>query len=352
MSQEERDEEKARLGADFWAALAASPWQYDLFQLLRRIDAQGGARYPLGCAPQPRDELLRIRQLPSLAFAPATLAQVSPQPAASELAARYEIAVCNFGLFGPNGPLPLHLTEYAYERIHHAQDHSLAAFADLFHHRLALLFWRGWANGQPTVSLDRHDQQQFIHYLACLTGSGLLPQRNSDSLGIHASFAVAGHLSRHGRDAETVSRVLSHYFQIPVRLRENVPHWLPLDRRDQARIMVGRQASRLGQSAFLGSRVYDRQQRFGLELGPMSLATYRTFLPAQPGVRQLRDWIRRLLGIEFIWEARLLLAAGEISGVTLGGEMQLGWTSWLGASAMAQTRGDSVFCPENAAREL
>lgn len=352
MNREERSEESTCPDADFWATLIASPWQYDLFQLLRHINAQGGARYPLGCAPLPRDELLRIRQSPSLAFAPATVAQVSPQTCASEQPARHDISICNFGLFGSNGPLPLHLTEYAYERIHHAQDHSLAAFADLFHHRLALLFWRGWANVQPAVSLDRHDQQQFIHYLACLTGTGLLPQRNGDGLSSHASFAVAGHLCRHGRDAEMVSRVLQHYFQLPVRFLENVPHWLPLDHRDQARLMAGKQASRLGQSAFLGRCVYDRQRRFNLELGPMSLAAYRAFLPDQPAARQLQGWMRRLLGIEFIWEARLLLAAGEISGVTLGGEMQLGWTSWLGASVTTQTRGDRVFCPDNTARVL
>ncbi len=163
---------------------------------------------------------------------------------------------------------------------------------------------------------------------------------------------MAGHLCRQERDAETVSRVLQHYFQMPIRLLENVPHWLPLDHRDQARLMAGKQASRLGQSAFLGGRIYDRQRRFCLALGPMSLAASRAFLPDQPAARQLQVWIRRLLGIEFIWEARLLLAAGEISGVTLGGEMQLGWTSWLGASAMTQTRGDRVFRPENAAREL
>jgi type VI secretion system protein ImpH len=37
----------------FWHGVRETPWRYDLFQLLRRIDAQGGERYPLGRAPLP-----------------------------------------------------------------------------------------------------------------------------------------------------------------------------------------------------------------------------------------------------------------------------------------------------------
>ncbi len=32
----------------FWRGVRETPWRYDLFQLLRRIDAQGGERYPPG----------------------------------------------------------------------------------------------------------------------------------------------------------------------------------------------------------------------------------------------------------------------------------------------------------------
>ncbi len=86
--------------------------------------------------------------------------------------ALHEVSILSFGLFGPNGPLPVHLTEYARERIYHHQDTSLRAFADLFHHRLALLFYRAWADAQPTVSLDRADNRRFEDYLSSLIGMG------------------------------------------------------------------------------------------------------------------------------------------------------------------------------------
>ena len=55
-----------------------------------------------------------------------------------------------FGLFGANGPLPLHLTEYAYGRQLQAGDPSFARFADIIHHRFLGLFHRAWAQAQLT----------------------------------------------------------------------------------------------------------------------------------------------------------------------------------------------------------
>ncbi len=108
------------LPESFWQNVMATPWRYDLFTLLRRVDARGGERYPLGRAPLPRFESLRIGQKPSLGFAPSTLAGVSKRKDSP----LYDISILSFGLFGPNGPLPVHLTEYASERIDHHQGYQ------------------------------------------------------------------------------------------------------------------------------------------------------------------------------------------------------------------------------------
>ncbi len=269
-----------RLPDDFWQRVMAAPWRYDLFQLLRRLDAQGGQRYPLGRAPLPKFESVRIGQTPSLAFAPATVASATPR----DEAGRHELSIYSFGLFGPNGPLPTHLTEYVHERIVHHQDHSLSAFADLFHHRATLLFYRAWADAQPTVSLDRPDDSRFLNYLACLAGIGLPAQQQASSLSLHARLMLVGHLSRHGHDAEGLVRILRHYFGVPVRLTQNLPHWLTLDSRDQARLGAGRHMPRLGASAFLGVAVRDVQHRFRLHLdrsAPRNMPVFCRMPPAR-----------------------------------------------------------------------
>lgn len=335
-----------RLPDGFWGGVTDTPWRYDLFQLLRRLDAQGGECYPLGRAPLPRHEPLRIGQEPSLVFAPSTLAHA----AARENSPLHEITIRSFGLFGPNGPLPTHLTEYARERVYHHQDHSLTAFADLFHHRLTLLFYRAWADAQPTVSLDREDNHHFERYLASLIGMGQPGQLEKGSLGTHARYAVAGHLTRNGRDAEGLRKILSHYFRVPVALEENVPHWQPIDARERARLGAGRRMPRLGESAFLGVAVRDVQHKFRIRLGPLSLENYSRFLPDQRWAVELCDWVRQYLGIEFVWDTCLTLAAHEVCGVTLGGPARLGYSSWLGAPATARPRSDLIFSTEPAAR--
>ncbi|MBP2198269.1 type VI secretion system baseplate subunit TssG [Pantoea cypripedii] len=329
----------SRLPDDFWQAVMAAPWRYDLFQLLRRLNAQSGQRYSLGRAPLPKFEAVRLGQTPSLAFAPATLAKVSER----EEDGRHDVSIYSFGLFGPNGPLPTHLTEYVRERISHHQDHSLSAFADLFHHRATLLFYRAWADAQPTASLDRGDDKRFQDYLACLAGIGFPAQQQASSLSLHARLMLVGHLSRHGHDAEGLERILRLYFGVPVAMEQNVPQWLTLDHRDQARLGAGRQMPRLGESAFLGVAVRDVQHRFRLRFGPLSAEQYAHFLPDGKGACEVRDWVRHYLGIEMQWDLSLILAAEDVSGVTLGGNARLGYTSWLGQPDQPVDREDFVF---------
>lgn len=128
------------------------------------------------------------------------------------------------------------MTEYARERIHHHQDDSLSAFADLFHHRLTLLFYRAWADAQPTVSLDRTDNRRFERYLASLIGMGQPGQLEKGDLSPHARFTHAGHLSRHGRDPEGLEKILRNFFKVPVNIISNVPQWMPLTPREQAQL--------------------------------------------------------------------------------------------------------------------
>lgn len=327
---------------DFWQRLMATPWRYDLFQLLRQLDARSGERYALGRAPAPRFEPVRIGQQPSMAFAPTTIAAVK----AREGTPLYDISILSFGLFGPNGPLPLHLTEYARERIAHHQDDSLSAFTDIFHHRLTLLFYRAWADAQPTVSQDRTDNRRFEQYIAALAGMGLPGQLANDRISPHARFTHAGHLSRHGRDAEGLEKILCYYFRVPVRLVQNVAQWLAISPREQARLGAARHSPRLGESTFLGQAVRDVQHKFRLELGPLDFEDYQRFLPGSAWVMKLRDWVRQYLGTEFAWELRLILRADAVPAVTPGSTHALGYSTWLGHQPTPVARGDLVFSPE------
>lgn len=329
------------LSAAFWERLQARPYEYELFQALRWIDARGGSPKRLGRAGTPRQECVRMRQMPHMVFAPSTLA-AADAPADGRPA---RLSVYSFGLFGPNGPLPLHMTEYARERLIHHGDGALSGFADLFHHRLILLFYRAWADAQSAASLD-HAEEDFSRRVSSLLHR---PTETSayETVAPHARYIMAGHLLRQTRNPEGLIQILSTYFKVPVRVHEFHARWLRLESQDMLNL-----ASRvaLGRETVLGAAVRDAQHAFRLELGPMRKADYMNFLPGRKKWRQLREWVREYVGIEFFWDARLVLDRRDAGGVVLGGTLPLGRATWLGQRHESMgDPGDLVIVPESPA---
>jgi len=325
-----------------WAGLVDQPFEHDLFMLLRRLDAQGD--HPLlGRAPRPLDEPLRLGQEPSMAFAPSNVSGVDVDVDGD---GPPRISIYGFGLFGPNGPLPLHLTEYARERKRHHNDHTLSAFADLFHHRLILLFYRAWADAQSVNSLDRPDGHRFVDYVASLMSMGQPGLKERDRIADHARTFMAGHLVRQTRNPEGLIQILRLYFDVPVRVEEFVSDWVMIDERQVSRLGLFGRNHKLGGGATIGLAVRDAQSKFRLELGPLSQQQFREFLPGSRRLQQVVDWVRQYVGIEFAWELRLVLKKQEARGMQLSSDQRLGWGSWLGSRLSDTDAGDMVFQPE------
>jgi len=312
---------------DAWCrGLQKSPHAYDLFQALRWLDALSPDHAPLGQATHPRDEPVRLGETPSLAFAPAMLAAVRDD------GERPHLLINGFGLFGPNGPLPLHLTEYAHERLTQWDDPTFTAFADVFHHRLIVLFYRAWADAQPTVSLDRPERARFDAYLASLIGrsSPETTSRAADCIAPHARYFHAGHLIRHTRNPEGLVQIVRCHFDVPARVVEHVAQWIRVDRAQRSALRADASVPPLG-GMVLGCAVRDAQSRVRIVLGPLTLAQYRQFLPGGTYERPLRQWVREYAGIEFDWDVQLELAHDEVPALALGGTHELGRSTWIGS---------------------
>jgi len=328
----------------FFNKLALDATQFDFYHALRQIDAAVPGAAPLGRALRPRDEPLRLTQHASLAFAPASLHEYKPGTAAYGLG---RLSINNFGMFGPNGPMPQHLTEYVQERILHSKDQTLARFCDIFQHRMILLFYRAWADCQAVNSLDHPARDGFGRYVGSLIGLGQTSLRNRDAVPDHLKLHHAGHLGRQTRNVEGLVRPLAALLRIPVALQEYCMQWLKLTLEDQTRLLsvtlagkgcthrveLGLASSRLGQGAIAGVRVPDVQHKFRLLLGAMRFTEFERFLPGGDRFLQVRDWVRNYLGVELTWDARLILVKEEVPATRLGVYGRLGWTSWLGMPA-------------------
>lgn len=318
--------------------MAQAPWRWDFFHALRTLEAYHAGMPRLGTARRPGDEPLRLVQTADLAFAPSSLAAVVPQTQGQVT----RVDVRMFGLFGPNGPLPLHMTAFARERRLNKGDHTFQAFADLFHHRLLLLFYRAWAQAQPTASLDRPQDDRFAGYVGSLIGvaaqGGAAGQDTParDAAPQHAKLFFAGLMSRQVRSADGLQALVAGYLRMPVRVESFVGRWMRLQPAERTRIggLGGSRraaSARLGTSAVLGGAVFDRQHHIRLHLGPLSAEAFESLLPTGSALPAVKALIDHYIGLEIGWDLRLELQPAARPDCRLGRRARLGWTTWLGA---------------------
>lgn len=310
----------------YFRQLEAKPFDHDFFQVLRRLECLYADKPRLGRALRPVDEPLRLAQEPSMSFAPAALSSFSQsgEGRAPRLEQRF------FGLLGPNGPLPLHLTDFARERLMHHGDKTFVRFLDVFHHRFLALFYRAWAQAQPTVSLDRPQEDRFGVYVGSLIGVGTANLAQRDAAGDHAKLYYSGLLSRQVRNRDGLQAWLAGFFNIPVSVEQFVGHWMRLPEEDRTRIGVDTEGARVAIGAVLGTAVWDRQHKFRVELGPLTLTQYESFLPGGSAIAKLVALVRQYTCFELEWDARLRLVKREVPKTRLGRFGRLGWTTWLG----------------------
>ena len=318
--------------AKVFAAIAAEPYRFDFFHAMRLIEAHHPHKPRLGTARRPVDEPVRLGQTADLGFAPASIASLD----VADRSGRPRMQVRFFGLFGPNGPLPLHLTTFAHERKLHKGDETFSRFADLFHHRLLLLFYRAWAQAQPAASLDRPQEDRFADHVGALVGVGGVEWRARDALPDHARLAFAGLLSRQVRNADGLAQFLTRYLARPVRVEQFVGRWMGLQQAERTRL-GGRGASsrrrataQLGVSAVLGGTVFDRQHHVRIHIGPLALDAFESLLPVGSALPAVKALIGHYIGHELGWDLRLELDKAQVPACRPGRQGRLGWTTWLG----------------------
>jgi type VI secretion system protein ImpH len=310
--------------------LAAAPYRWDFYAAMRALDANMPAMPRLGTARRPGDEPVRLSQAADLSFAASSLCHVD----LSHRLGKPRVQVRFFGLFGPQGPLPLHLTAYARERRLHKGDETLQVFADLFHHRLLLLFYRAWAQAQPVVGLDRPAEDRWADLVGALAGIGGPEWRGRDAAPHAAKLRHAGTLARQARSADGLQGLLSDQLRVHFQVEPFVGRWMPLAMAERSRLGRGGRPSssaQLGASAVLGAAVFDRQHHIRLHAGPLDRATFESLLPGGRALPALRDLVRQFIGDELGWDLRLELRADARQRLRLGQQARLGWTTWLGA---------------------
>ncbi|MEJ6707986.1 MAG: type VI secretion system baseplate subunit TssG [Amylibacter sp.] len=320
--------------------LKENPQGHHIFHALRIIEAEHSDKPRLGRSKRPKEDGIRLGQEAELAFPPSTVrsyeAQTATKPAT--LINRF------FGFFGPHGPLPIHLTEYARERHVNAGDTTLTSFANMLTHRFMSLMYRAWVTGQPAVDFDRGEGSQFDSHIAALAGHHGKALRNRDAMPDLAKRHLAGHLALGPKNGEGLIAMLSAFFDAPFRLQEFVGCWLDLEPDDQWQLGAD---GGLGQTTSVGSRVWSRSAKFRILVGPLPIKEYERLLPGSPSMDRLAAIVRNYCGDALDFDLNVILKGDEVPKAILGQQTRLGQTSWVGERLVREDAADLFLEPLN-----
>ncbi|HMF94403.1 MAG TPA: type VI secretion system baseplate subunit TssG [Vicinamibacterales bacterium] len=304
---------------DEW--LFSEPSSFDFLQAVRLLEirAQSAAR-PLNAPPYA--DVVRFRTSFDLGFAPSEIRDLQlPAPGGVP-----EMTIAMFGTGGPDGPLPTSFTEDILDRLKN-QDTALAAFLDIFHHRLVSLLYRIHKVHRLALVSVSPDRTPAARYLLSLIGLGL-PSLGSQLEAPAAMLRYAGLLATTPRSAVGLAVMLTDYFEVPFEVRQFAGEWYELDPDECTHVGVAGRNNAIGRNAVVGTRVWIQDAGVVLRVGPLTAQQFGDFLPEGAAHAALAEMVRFYAGADLKVRIQLLLRPEDLSQARLG-QSRVGWTGWL-----------------------
>lgn len=318
--------------------LTETPEMFDFFAVMRMLEAAHPDRPRIGDSATLRSEYVSLGQDPFLTFPASNLSKAELTPAG-----RLRLAVRFLGQLGPQGALPLAVTDEANGYVLRGDD-AFVRFIDLLNNRFLQLFYRAWADVRPIAQADRPLEDRFKVYLGSSIGLGTPNTVGLGSVPDALKLHFAGLMSAQAKSASRLRSLISGVFGIRCEIEEFVGSWQTLEPADRSRLGGGNAG--LGTTLMLGSRTYSISDKFRIRLFTATLAEYETYLPGKPRADHLDDLVSFYLGEELEWDVELAIPSGQVAPVTLGRTGRLGWTSWMApnwAVAEGTLRTDARF---------
>jgi type VI secretion system protein ImpH len=218
---------------------------------------------------------------------------------------------------------------------------------DTFSNRSLALFYEAWRKYRLELKYQLEGKDTFLALLLGLAGLGnaSLRKRLADADGgavLEESVAYfAASLRHRPASAVQIARVLSEYFGQPVTAEQFVGCWYEVPAAQQT--VLGGANCVLGAGAMAGERVWQRDLRLRLIVGPLDRASFDAFLPGGAAARALKSMVTMFSGVSLEYEVQLVLRAVDVHGASLaeaGSGRRLGWDSYLVTAAQTLDRSD------------
>ncbi len=322
--------------------LEKNPWEFSFFQAMRWLQRMQPQRGLVGRFHPPGREVARFHAHAMMAF-PASEIQ------GLEWSDERPISMTvNFmGMFGPLGVMPTYYTEYIRARIR-AKDTTLAAFLDIFNHRMISLFYQAWEKYRFYVAYERGERDRMSRYLLDLIGMGTKGLQRRLNLRDDVLLFYSGLLSLTPRSTMGLEQLLGDFFDVPVAVEQFAGAWFPLERNSQCRFDRGDSYSeQLGVGAIVGDEVWDPQSGIRVRVGPLSLRQYLDFLPDGTAYEPLKSLTRFYTNGELSFEVQLVMKREDVPTCRLGESSEegprLGWVTWAKTVDMTRDPDEAIL---------
>lgn len=265
--------------------------RFGFFQAVQLLHRLSPDMVPVGELGPPGDEPVRFKHDPALVFSASDVKSISVELDGGSLG-QAQLMATFLGLTGAVSPLALLMCE---DVVRDSADDTgaLAAFYDVFHHRLLSLFYRAWRKYRFTAGYRADGSDVLMRRGLAFVGvdiAGALPRH---SLPPIMQLALAPLLSQRTRSARTLQIVFEHLLPpgVEVNIQSFIERFVTIA--EDQRVSLGRLNTSLDRDFTIGRRVRDRAGRFRVSMGPVSYPDFERLMPGGPLYPMIRTIIEQ-----------------------------------------------------------
>ncbi|BBO88770.1 type VI secretion system baseplate subunit TssG [Desulfosarcina ovata] len=325
---------KRKSGADLKTQLFDRFYEFSFYRAVHLLERLSAGRSGLGQTLAPADEPVHFTVKPDFSFPPSDISMLGDN--GPDAPATMQVAF--MGLTGPSGVLPQWYTQLIMDR-RKEKDHTLAAFLDIFNHRLITLFYLAWKKHRFPENYAFGAADRLSRYLLSFCGLGTPGLTRMIGLPEESLTFYSGLFSRPVASAVAIEAAVAYFSDCRVRVEQHVERIVELDSQDQTQL--GSANASLGDDAICGSQVWESQTKFRVHVGPVDREKFVRLMPIGDLLVPIFSLVRYMVGIEFEFEIRIYLKKEEVPlcqlGASGGDAPMLGWTTWISSPGYAYT---------------
>lgn len=268
------------------ALLEQAP-QMNFFRFCELLELAAPHLPALGSSDSPTLEPVRFRSRKRLGFSNREIDTIERDD--DDPTAPPSVRTTFLGLYGVDARMPAYFIDEIAQNREGAE--PLAAFLDMFHHRIVTQFYRVWRKYRYPAGFRSNGQDDISRYLLSFAGLGIgNAAKTQQHVGTRKLLSMLGLAGQKTRTAEGLIGVLQHAVpDAQIEVEEFHPVWIHLT--DFERMP-------LGQNCVLGRGFYDRANAIRVVLRPQSRESVLGLMPGKAQHKEVMALLQFYLGYE------------------------------------------------------